>query len=180
MQSTGPTDMKHIDQLSDDELGLAVRQAVQALPDAPLALQRRAIGLWPAQAAVGLAGLARAALNQIAAVLSFDSWATPGLAQGMRSMRSPTRQLLYSAQGRDIDLRIAPSGDGFALAGQVLGPDDSGAIALHRRGVVHEAQLDGLGEFRFDGVAPGDYQLTLRLGADEIVLPTVEVGEPTH
>jgi hypothetical protein len=176
--------MKHIDQLSDDELGLAVRQAVQALPDAPLALQRRAIGLWPAQAASSLAGLARAALNQIAAVLSFDSWATPGLAQGMRAMRSPTRQLLYSAQGRDIDLRIAPSGDGFALAGQVLGPDDSGAIALHRQGVghaaPHEAQLDGLGEFRFDGVAPGDYQLTLRLGADEIVLPTVEVGEPTH
>jgi hypothetical protein len=134
--------------------------------------------------------VARAALQQIAAVLTFDSWAAPALAAGMRSMRSATRQLLFSASGRDIDLRIDAMGDACSLTGQVLGPDEAGVVRVaflgHGAGAVagnaplapdREAVLDSLGEFRVDGLAPGHYRLTLLVGDDEITLPQVQVGE---
>ena len=102
---------------------------------------------------------------------------------GMRSVASDTRHLLFSAQGRDIDLRISPAADQFALTGQILGPDEAGVIELAAR--AHDGQkasgarivpLDALGEFRLDGVPGGTYQMTLRMGGDEIVLPPIEVG----
>ena len=180
--------MKPIDTMSDEQLLQQLHQAVRALPDAPLHWQRAAIDLWaqravPAQPA--LTALARAVLRQISAVLSFDSWATPGLAQGMRSLRSPTRHLLYSAEGRDIDLRVAASAtaqaDTFSLAGQILGPDQAGEVELasSEAGTVHQAQLDALGEFRIDGLARGTYAMTLKLGAELVVLPPLAVGAST-
>jgi hypothetical protein len=177
--------MLHVDDTSDDEFGQRLRLAIHALPDAPPALQRAAIGLWPAASARPfLNAAATALLRQVAAVLSFDSWAAPALASGMRALRSTTRQLLYSAQGRDIDLRIAPVADAYALVGQVLGPDEMGSIELTRLDVAAQpawrAQLDTLGEFRIDGLSRGVYALTLQLGGDAIVLPPVDVGEQSN
>lgn len=176
--------MKPVAQLSDDEFLHLVQRAVTELPDAPLAMQQAAIGLWP-QPALGAvlssaAGLAQAIVRQLAAQLSFDSWATTALASGMRSGRSsPARHLLYTAEGRDIDLRVVPAAGSFALTGQVLGPEDQGAVDLVD--AVHGAarlttSLDELGAFRFDGVEPGRYVLTLRLGTDAIALPPLDVG----
>lgn len=174
--------MTALDHLSDDDLLQRLHQAVRALPDAPAALQRAAIGLWPAQPASKLPGLAQAALRQLAAVLSFDSWAAPALAPGMRSLRAPTRHLLFSAFGRDIDLRITPAAGAFTLTGQILGPDETGQIELAALPVAASAlqvsPLDALGEFRIDGVARGQYQMCLRLGEDLITLPPIEVGDP--
>ena len=171
--------MKPIAHLSEDELGQALHQSLQALPDAPAALQRAAIALLPPG---GLPTLAQTLLTRIAAVLSFDSWATPALAGGMRALRSPTRHLLFSAEGRDIDLRISPAADAFSLAGQVLGPDDSGSIELLAHGAgpapARVTQLDALGEFRIEGLDQGRYTLTLRLGGEQIVLPPIDVGGP--
>lgn len=175
--------MTAFDRLSDEALLQRLQQAVQALPDAPAALQRSAIALWPAQAAPSLAGLAQAALRRLAAVLSFDSWAAPALAPGMRSLRSPTRHLLFSSLGRDIDLRITPAAGGFSLSGQILGPDETGQIELaplpDDSPARHVSALDALGEFRIDGVASGLYRLSLRLGDDLIALPPIEVGGPS-
>jgi hypothetical protein len=177
--------MPHVDDTADDELGQRLRHALQALPDAPPALQRAAIGLWPAASArQGLQAAASSLLNQIAAVLAFDSWAAPAGLPAMRSLRSPTRQLLYSTQGRDIDLRIAPAADAYALAGQVLGPDEAGRIELTRIDLPTQpawlAPLDPLGEFRIEGLSRGVYALTLQLGGDAIVLPPVDIGEPPN
>ena len=177
--------MTTLARLSDDHLLQRLQQAVQALPDAPAALQRSALALWQAQPtpAPTLAVLAQAALRQLAAVLSFDSWAAPALAPGMRSLRSPTRHLLFSSLGRDIDLRIAPAAGAFSLSGQILGPDETGQIELAAlpddSPTRHVGALDALGEFRIDGVARGRYQLSLRLGDDLIALPPIEVGDPT-
>ena len=175
--------MKPVHSLSDDELSQQLQRALRALPDVPPALQRAAIGLWPG---AGLAPTVAARLggwlNHIRAVLSFDSWAAPALAPGMRSLRSSTRHLLFAAQGRDIDLRIAPDGSSFSLAGQILGPDESGTLALTRLDLAGSAALaatlDGLGEFRIEAVPPGLYQLSLQLGPDLIELPALQVGEP--
>jgi hypothetical protein len=165
--------MKPLAQLPDDEFERLLRAAV-ALADAPPALLHRAIALWVAQPAA-----ATRVLRRIAAALSFDSWAQPAAAAGVRAPRSATRHLLYSAEGRDIDLRVTPAGEKtFMLAGQVLGPDESGEVELrpHIGEPARHVALDALGEFRFEGLAPSDYRLTLRLGADEVVLPSVPVG----
>jgi hypothetical protein len=82
------------------------------------------------------------------------------------------------------------------LVGQVLGPDDAGSVMIEKLGLavagnplspatgtttagIRTAPLDSLGEFRLDGLEGGLYRMTLLLGDDEIVLQTVEVGEPT-
>ena len=188
--------MKPVEQLTDDEFAQHVHQAVRALPDAPAAWQQAALGLWQARTAQaaapapGVVDVARALGRLVAAVLTFDSWATPGLAHGMRSLRAPTRHLLYSAQGRDIDLRISPSAEHFALSGQILGPDETGRIELAAadattstlHAATHRATLDTMGEFRLEGVPAGRYVLTLHVGlqpdAEAIVVQPIEVGEP--
>lgn len=177
--------MNSIDRLSDDELLRELHCAIKALPDAPSALQRAAIDLWAAAAPRGgLVASASALLHRVLAVLTFDSWAAPALAHGMRSLQVPTRHLLFNAEGRDIDLRVTPRAQAFSLAGQVLGPDDAGTVELAACEPdalpSHRAPLDALGAFNLDGLQPGVYVLTLRLGADEIVLPPIDVREPLH
>jgi len=175
--------MKPLDHLSDDEFADLVQRAV-ALPDAPPALLRAAIGQWQAKPSPTLQDAARAVLQRVAAALTFDSWAAGSLAMGVRSVPSDTRHLLFSAMGRDIDVRIAPAAGHFALTGQILGPDQSGVIELTNTpseggeaAVAQVASLDELGEFRLEGVRRGSYVVTLRLGDDEIVLPPIDVGE---
>jgi hypothetical protein len=179
--------MKPLNTLADDEFGAALQRALHELPDAPASLQRAAIDLWVAPPP-RLADVAQAALRLVSAVLRFDSWGAgqTAMAQGLRSMRSPspaaTRHLLFSAEGRDVDLRIAPAAEGYALAGQILGPDEGGAVELTLQGAAagpsQVAAIDAMGEFHIGGLAAGAYLLTLKLGADQIVLPALQVGEP--
>ena len=177
----GATTMKPFDKLSDDELLRELRHAHDALPDAPPAMLRAAIDLWRATpASPSVAAAAVGLLRRLTALLSFDSWAAPLALQGMRSLRAPTRQLLFSADHRDIDLRVTPMADVFSIKGQVLGPDTAGSIELLIQGAdgtaAHQVQLDALGEFHIDGLRRGSYVMTLRLGGDEIVLPAIDVG----
>jgi hypothetical protein len=181
--------MKPVEQLTDDAFTQQVHRAVRDLPDAPAAWQQAAIGLWPAASATSTgsaaAQAAAALVRVITSALTFDSWATSGsahgLAHGMRSTRNPTRHLLYSAQGRDIDLRITPAAEHFSLNGQVLGPDEAGRIELAlvdaQTAAGHRGVLDDMGEFRLDGVPAGRYVLTLHLANGSVVVPTFEVGE---
>lgn len=178
--------MKPLDDLSGDEFERLLHKAV-GLPDAPPNVLRAAIALFPTEQprqAPLLQTVAQAALRQLAAVLSFDSWAVAPMAAGMRALRSETRHLLFSVPGRDVDLRIAPAAEHFVLTGQVLGPDESGQIELRRlpadgpdNAAPALTALDALGEFRLPAVRAGTYVLTLRLGGDEIVLPPIDVGE---
>lgn len=175
--------MRPLDSYSDDELARLLPRAKAALPDAPPAMVRAVIDLWPAAAKNPLAAMADAAFKRISAVLSFDSWAAGAVPAGVRSVPSASRHLLFSAMGRDIDLRIAPAADRFSLSGQVLGPDESGKVQLvsqsgaDAESTAQVVALDDLGEFHLDGVAVGTYLLTVRVGSDEIVLPPIEVGE---
>jgi hypothetical protein len=174
--------MKPIDTLSDDELAHQVQRAA-ALPDAPADLIRAATALWPASQPAGVVEVAQAAWRLVHAVLRFDSATRPALAHGMRSSGTTTRHLLYSAQGRDIDLRLSPAAGRFALSGQILGPDEAGIVELVAANDAaapaagaYQASLDELGAFRLDGVPSGTYCLTLCMGSDRIVLPPLEVG----
>jgi hypothetical protein len=175
--------MKPVDQLSDDEFVRLVERAA-TLPDAPPALVRAAIDKWDAAQPSLVQSAAKAILKRASAALTFDSWAAGSLAFGVRAAPSDTRHLLFSAEGRDIDVRIAPAAGHFAVTGQILGPDESGVVELARAAgddigtpAVKAAALDPMGEFRLEGVLRGAYVLTLRLGENEIVLPPINVGE---
>lgn len=163
--------------LSDDALSALVHRAQTALPDAPPALLRAALGLWTTAHAPSAL---RSALRQVMAVLSFDSWALSPQAAGMRGVAGDSRHLLFSAEGRDVDLRIARGeGGGWLLAGQVLGPDESGRIALSPAAggaALHSADLDDLGEFHLDNVAAGSWRLTLETPGQIVELPPIDVG----
>ncbi len=168
--------MKPLHDMSDEELGAALARAQRELPSAPAAWREAAVALMPSPLAAAGAALGRL----VRAVLTFDSWAQHATAEGLRSTRQPTRHLLYSAQGRDLDLRIAPGPEHFVLSGQVLGPDDSGRIELDSMdaGQRHSAELDDLGEFRIDGVRAGRYRLLLHVGDAPVMVEPLDVGAP--
>ena len=177
--------MKPLDRLDDDEFAGAVQRAVVALPDAPAHVVRAAIAQFRGKPSI-VAQTAERLREFVTAVLSFDSWMQPALAGGMRSGATSTRHLLFSTDGRDIDLRISPDagavGGLFALTGQVLGTDESGVIELaaHPAAGVMEPRivaLDAFGEFRLGEIGQGTYDLTLRFEGDAIRLPPIVVGD---
>jgi hypothetical protein len=181
---------------TDDELAAALRDS-RALQDAPEHLIRRAIATFvPRHAAAPAPGL----LRRLVATLSFDSAMTGGLALGVRASGGAVRQLLYTVEGRDIDLRIEPAEDRqFRCTGQVLGPDCSGRVRIEALpdaapdaapGVAgtadtaataapaRESALSALGEFRLPPVTAGTYRLTLDLADGAIELPPLRVPQP--
>jgi hypothetical protein len=177
--------MKPLHDLSDAELAQWAHRAL-AMPDAPAAWISRAVALQPAGASpsAAVSDLLASGLRAVLATLRFDSWATPAAAFALRSGGSATRHLLFSAAGRDVDLRISPSGDGFQLSGQVLGPDDSGQLTLAYTADGHAGEaperstpVDEWGEFRLAGLPGGTCSLTLHLGGERIVLPPITLGE---
>lgn len=182
--------MKPIDQLTDDEWLALVQRAI-AMPDVPPHLLQRALDLWQQRPGARPKAVdeGRPALQRWLAVLAFDSWVAAPVAAGMRALPSEVRQLLFSADGCDIDLRVAPRGAAavattdFTLSGQLLGPFTEGRIEI--TGMAGDgAALPGtkvvpvepLGEFHVDGIQPGSYRITVRLGDTEIELPLLDVG----
>jgi hypothetical protein len=65
-------------------------------------------------------------LPRIIAVLTFDSRAA-GPAFGMRSIRTASRQLLYTAQETALDLRVTVENEECSLAGQIIRDNCAGA-----------------------------------------------------
>ncbi len=174
-------DSRSIEHLSDAELSGLAGQA-EKLADAPPGWIDAAVALWKVSPHRTSRRSAPTLLTRLAAALSFDSWATSAFALGVRSMALDNRHMLFSAQGRDIDVRINASAHQFSISGQVLGPDEQGEVELTRHGegagtaIVRTEPLDSLGEFHFDSVARGAYQLTLRAGAHQVVLPPIVIG----
>lgn len=167
---------------NDDESLAGALSASRVLHDAPEAVIERAIALFaPRPAAVGSVQRRPGLVRRLAS-LAFDSGSQPALAFGQRSDAGSVRQLLFSLEGRDIDLRIAPdeSGAAFALSGQVLGPDSAGVVVIEpdHGGDADAVALSDLGEFRLRPVRPGTYRLTLELADQAIELPPVHVPQP--
>ncbi len=150
----------------DDALLAAGRSALRALPDAPADWIRRAQGIWPA---AGIADLVRA-------VLSLDSWADA--LPAVRAGGTPARQLLFTTNVRDVDLRILQDAEGWTLEGQVLGPTEGGSLDVLSDGMpVHFIELDDLGAFHLEGVVAGRYDVVLHF-PDERVLLSLDIGFP--
>jgi hypothetical protein len=152
----------------------------RGLDEAPEHLILRAIDLWqprPQAAAPSTAGAA-AVLRRFVAALVFDSGASTPDALGLRSGALATRQLLFTAEGHDVDLRLEPMAGGvWKLSGQLLGPDSSGTAELRPAGAP--AQLvhwSAQAEFDFEPVATRACQLLLRGDGWEIDIPDVPLS----
>lgn len=97
---------------------------------------------------------------------------------GLHSAVAAERQLLFSAGPYDIDLRLTPAGDCWAVSGQLLGDDNPGAASVEMLGHADTAKavLGAQGEFTLHPLRPGSYTLTVSLARQRIVVPDVQLG----
>ena len=115
-------------------------------------------------------------LHVIVAALTFDSL-TNAPAFGLRSQTTAGRQLIYSAEAADIDLRVSPENDQWQIAGQVLGVDcTSGDVDLKGDDFSASAKLNELCEFSFGAVPAGAYKFSIHLPDALIEIPPLELG----
>lgn len=114
-------------------------------------------------------------LRRIVATLIFDSLgSTPAF--GMRSGQTSSRQLLYSAEGSDLDLRITVQNDQCVVAGQVLRDGCKGGL-VEIVGAIGSAEtsLNELCEFTFPALPLGNYKLRVKMEDVEIEVPELEL-----
>lgn len=174
-----PTTMSPTPRVPDDATLERRLHASRRLEDAPESVIQRAIDVWVPRPPATAAG--HGVLRRLAAVLSFDSLGMTPQAAGVRSLGADgIRQLLYSAEGRDIDLRVAPAAQAgrWRLSGQVLGPDETGTAELRCGDVRAQVAWNELAEFRFDDVPAGACELTLRGSGWELTLPPIDIPTP--
>jgi hypothetical protein len=164
----------------DERLGRALH-ASRALADAPEALVLQAIALFDGLRTAPRR-VPRAGLPRLLAALQFDSGAASPLAFGRRSASAEQRQLLYTLEGCDVDLRIASadtSAGPFEVSGQLLGPDSQGVVFAQALGADDtepaSAALNEFGEFRLPPLPAGRWRLTLELSHQAIELPALEL-----
>jgi hypothetical protein len=117
----------------------------------------------------------KSALRRIVAVLTFDS-RNASAALGMRSLNTASRQMLYSAEDTDVDLRIAVQNDECILAGQVIRNGCLGG-RVRVEGITGSAEtsLNELCEFTLPAVPVGNYSLLVKLPDIEIEIPELEL-----
>lgn len=106
-------------------------------------------------------------LQRIVAVLKVDL-APNRAALGERSAAGSTaRQMLFDSGENAIDLRVTAVDAGFDIRGQILGGGFEGGEVLLGDMV---SAIDDLGGFRFEAIAFGTYDLTVRKGSSEILV----------
>ena len=108
------------------------------------------------------------------AALQFDSAQQP-LAMGVRSTSADSRQLMFSDGEHVFDVRITPTGADWTVAGQVLGPIETGRVELRGPAGVFETGLNDIGEFVVS-VPPGTYVLLVTLPDVEVEIPSLKIG----
>lgn len=174
--------MKTLSELNDDDLSAELTQS-RHLHDAPEAVIQRSIDLFTARQRVPPTP---SLLQRVLAVLDFDSAGLLLPSLGVRGSAASSRQMLFTAEGRDIDLRIvsaegSPLRDSgrWVIFGQLLGPDREGQVELSCADGVRQVALDEMLEFRFDQVPGGSIRLALHLAGLVIELPAVDVPRPT-
>ena len=111
--------------------------------------------------------------RRVVAALIFDSL-TAAPAFGLRSQRSGGRQLIYSTETADIELRVSPENE---VAGQILGATcEDGKVNLESEGFSASTTLNELCEFSFGAVPAGTYKISVHLPGLLVDIPQLELG----
>jgi hypothetical protein len=122
-------------------------------------------------------------LRRLAAMLVFDSNLQPAAA-GLRSAgtQASQRQLIYAAEIADIALNIQSRqyNQHFDLAGQILPksalvPAGFSVELLRDAQPIGTATADDLGEFAFEDLPPGMYELGLRNEQFDLIIAPIEL-----
>lgn len=146
-----------------------------AAEDAPRDVVASVLGLYRPRGAQGASGVAR----RILAALTFDSLrSAPAFGVRAAGTAPASRQLMFSAGERDVDLHIAPSGEAWVVSGQVLGDDltcAGGEAELQGEPGAGRAALNDLCEFTLPAVPSGSYTLFLRLSDVEVEVPGLDL-----
>jgi anti-sigma factor RsiW len=111
--------------------------------------------------------------QRVVALLRFDSWQQPAAA-AVRTGQNATRQILFYAEGYDVDVRVTPAGSTWVVTGQVLGPNTGGAAELHGP-LLEQTTLNDMSKFTFSSVPSGTYTLTLRLEEIDVEIAGLEL-----
>jgi hypothetical protein len=138
-----------------------------AAPDAPRDVLLSAINIFPAPV--------QSPLRRIVATLIFDSRnARPAF--GMRSVHAASRQLIYSAQQTDLDLRITLQNEECIVSGQLLRDGCAGGVVeISGTSGSAETTLNELCEFTLPAIPAGKYSLRVRMPDVEIEIPELEL-----
>jgi hypothetical protein len=117
----------------------------------------------------------RSPLRRIVAFLIFDSRnASPAF--GVRSLPAASRQMLYSAEEMDLELRITLQNNECILAGQVIGEGCAeGHVEISGVAGRSKTTLNEVCEFTLPPIPPGNYSLTIRMLDREIEIPELEL-----
>jgi hypothetical protein len=119
----------------------------------------------------------RAPLRHIIAILTFDS-RLAGPAYGIRSVRSTSRQLLYSAQETDLDLRVTVQNDECIVTGQVIRADCvSGQVEISGDAGAATASFNEVCEFTLPAIPLGNYSLRIKMPDVQIEIPELELKD---
>jgi hypothetical protein len=122
-------------------------------------------------------------LQRLIATLTFDSTMQP--APGLRAARTQEaqRQLIYSTDAADVALIVRPRArDGLLdLHGQILPIDSAdngvfGVQLLQGSSEIATTATNVLGEFTFEAVPPGVYEVLAGSDRVEIRIPDVELN----
>ena len=115
--------------------------------------------------------------RRILAALSFDSSMNQASAFGVRSGQTGSRQLIYSAEESDIDLRITLVDDLWVVSGQLLREDCAGGkVEIEGLSGSAAAALSELCEFTLPAVESGNYLLRIQMADVEIEVPQLELS----
>lgn len=118
-----------------------------------------------------------APLRHVIAILTFDSrLAAPAF--GVRSLRSTSRQLLYSAQETDLDLRVTVQNDECIVVGQVIRDGCAGGLVeISGEAGSAAASLNEVCEFTLPAIPLGNYSLRLKMPDVQIEIPELELKD---
>lgn len=115
-------------------------------------------------------------LARVLASLTFDSFTTKP-AFGLRSGATAGRQLVYSTEMADVDLRVSPQSGEWEIAGQILGSSQArGTVNLKSESFSVSADLNDLSEFGFQSVPSGIYTMFVHLPELEIEIASLQLG----
>jgi hypothetical protein len=121
-------------------------------------------------------------LERLVATLTFDSNLQPAIGLRAAGTLGSQRQLAYSTEAADVTINLRPHPrDGLLdLHGQIMPVDDTdsgifGIQLLEGSSEISTTATNELGEFTFEAVPPGVYELLASSGRVEIQIPHVEL-----
>jgi hypothetical protein len=138
--------------------------------DTPVRLVQNARNVFRSRVASGVPSF----VKRVVAALDFDSL-TMAPAFGLRSQAGGDRQLIYSTETADIEVRVSPENE---VEGQILGATncENRDVNLEGASFSASAKLNELCEFSFGFVPAGTYKLTVHLPDLLVETPQLELG----